>query len=169
MLTFVSDAQLMLSCAEALVRDAAATTGLRVTLSIWNDRANGIGAVVHESAVEPSTPVWEAVGWVEGGDCLAVHSPSAPTEAFPENGDRTEVTYDIANAAQQLVQVLLWRQGSDPTWPPCPEHPGRHPLRPEDSRWRRDGAVEAEGALALWVCPTGTTAIAIGDLPGGPP
>ena len=164
----MSDAELMQACAEALIRDVTVTTGFRIQLSIWVDRDNGIGAVVHEAGIQPKNPVWEAVGWVGGGDCLAVHSPGRPTAAFPHNGNATDVTFDIANAVQQLVQVLLWQHGQDSTWPSCPEHHGHHPLRPTTSLWdagRPFPPVDPEIGAALWACPEGTIAILIGELP----
>ena len=70
--------------------------------------------------------MWEAVGTVSGGDSLAVRPPSRATEHFPHLGGRTDVSMNIADSAQSLVQMLLWQH---PTWPPCAEHQGRHPLR----------------------------------------
>lgn len=158
----------MRSCAEAVVRDVAATTSVSVELSMYADPDNGIGAVVHETGTHPSAPVWEAVGYLNGGDSLAVHQPSRPTELWPNSGSRTEVTDDIANAAQNLVQVLLWRRGLDPTWPLCPEH-GRHPLyvreRTELTTGREGHSLLGEAdSAARWECPEGTTTIPIGSL-----
>ncbi len=143
------------------------TVGLGIELSVWVDPENGVGAVVHEVGVNPQTPVWEAVGWVNGGDCFAVHPPSPPTEAFPQSGNRTEVTYDLADAGQQLVQVVLWQRGLDPTWPRCPEHHGQHPLRPAIASLTTDGDTSArstETGQARWECPLGHTSIPIGEL-----
>lgn len=158
----------MRSCSEAVVRDRAATTSLSVELSIYTDPHNGIGAVVHEAGTHPRAPVWDALGYLDGGDSLAIHPPSRPTELWPDNGSRTEVTSDIANAAQELVQVLLWKQGLDPTWPVCPEH-GRHPLYVRD---RSDLTTTSDGhslleeteSAARWECFEGTTTIPIGSL-----
>lgn len=65
---------LMRSCARAVFRDVARTTDLKVVLTAWDDPDEGvIGAVVHEAAVSPTHPVWEAVGYLRAGDCLALH------------------------------------------------------------------------------------------------
>lgn len=164
----MSDTELMQSCAEAVVRDVTATTSLRIELSRWVDPDNGIGAVVHEAGTHPRAPVWEALGCLDGGDSLGVHPPSRPTEFFPDSGNRTEVTIDIADAAQHLVQVLLWQRGLDPTWPPCPEHEGRHPLRvvhhPVPTTTRNVQSTTQANLAARWECPAGTTTIHVGKL-----
>lgn len=41
-----------------------------------------------------------------------------------------EMLVEVADRVSGIVQVGLWRTGLDPSWPPCPEHAGRHPLRP---------------------------------------
>ncbi len=35
----------------------------------------GIGAVIHDAGVNPTHPVWEAVGYLSAGDCVALHPP----------------------------------------------------------------------------------------------
>lgn len=149
----MSDTELVQSCAEAVVRDVTAATSLRIELSRWVDTENGIGAIVHEADTHPTAPVWEALGCLDGGDNPAVHPPSRPTEFFPDSGNRTEVTIDIADAAQHLVQVLLWQRGLDPTWPPCPEHEGRHPLRvihhPDPTTTRNGQSTTQANSAAL--------------------
>lgn len=156
------------SCAVAVVSDVAATTGLRIEVSTWVDPQNGIGAVVHEAGTHPAAPVWEAVGCLDGGDSLAVHPPGRATGLFPHSGDRTDVTTDIASSAQNLVQMLLWQRGLDPTWPPCPEHEGRHPLYVRDrsdlTTTSNGHSITAAHSAARWECPQGTTTIPIGSL-----
>lgn len=165
----MSDTELIQACAEAVVRDVTATTGLRIELSSWVDPENGIGAVVHEAGLHPTTPVWEAVGCLDGGDSLALHPPSRPSRFIPESGNRTDVTIDIARSAQDLAQVLLWQRGLDPTWPACPEHQGRHPLRAvhlsDTARASHEPASAPVSSAARWECPDGTTSIPIGTLP----
>lgn len=155
----MSDIQLMQSCAEAVVRDVMATTDLRIEVSNWVDSEKLIGAIVHEAGTRPTAPVWEAVGYLDGGDSLAVHSPGLATDLFPNSGDRTDVTFDIASSAQNLVQMMLWQRGLDPTWPSCPEHGGRHPLLVRD---RSDLSITSNGysitqadSAARWECPGG--------------
>lgn len=157
----------MRSDAEAVVRDVAATTSLHVELSIYPDPDNGICAVVHEAGTQPTAPVWDAFGCLDGGDSLAIHPPSRPSELWPGSGSRTEVTVDIADAAQHLVQVLLWEQGLDPTWPACPEHQGRHPLQAtysSDVTTNSDLPVITTASVASWECSHGSTRITVGEL-----
>jgi hypothetical protein len=165
------DIDLMQECADAVTRDVAATTSLHISLSTWLDPENGIGAVVHEVGARPTSPVWEASGCLEGGDCLAVHPPTVSAGPFPDMGPSTEVTISIADATQNLVHVLLWERGLDPTWPPCPAHHGEHPLRARSSHSppRASGPAAPGVSTASWQCPSGATSITIGKLePLGP-
>lgn len=81
-------------------------------------------------------------------------------------GSRDHVTVDVADAAQQLVQMLLWEEGLDPTWPPCPEHCGRHPLRARylSTIAMSNGLPVLSGSDARWECPDGMTSTSIGEL-----
>ncbi|WP_155892906.1 hypothetical protein [Intrasporangium chromatireducens] len=163
----MSEIEHLQACGEALVRDAAATVGVRLVVSEWVDSEAGIGAVVHEAGLQPESPVWDARGLLDGGDSLALHPASRPTEYFPERGRDTEVTTSIADAVQMLVQILLWERGIDPTWPACPDHGGRHPLLARHSpphRRMEGAAVGSPDASARWECPEGVTSIEIGTL-----
>ena len=59
----------------------------------------------------------------------------------------------VADQVQEWVIEALW--ATAPTnWPPCPDHPGTHPL----------SANVANGA-AVWTCPKdGSSFVAIGAL-----
>lgn len=151
----MSDVEIFCESAQPVFADVGATTDLTVHLSERLEPENGIAAVVHEAGTLPQFPVWEPVGWLAGGDSLALHPPGREIPPVPAD-DRTDVTAQVADATQQLVQVLLWHHGLDPTWPPCRDHDGRHPLRPE--RLSRDDE-------ACWTCPSGgPTAIPVGGL-----
>ncbi len=67
-----------------------------------------------------------------------------------------------------MVVMLLWQHGLDATWPPCPEHPGRHPLRADYSEPPETAdphlAGGASDTISVWRCPVGRSAIIIGDL-----
>lgn len=168
----MSQTELVQSCAEAVVSDVTATTDLRIEVTHWVAGDPSIGAVVHEVGTTPKSPVWEAVGCLGSGDSLALHPPSRADEYFVGQGDRTDVTMTIADAVQQLVQVLLWQRGLDPTWPACSAHHGRHPLR-VDSRSVTTTTTNGHPTIesdtgARWTCPLGTTSIVIGDLVSPP-
>ena len=158
--------------ARDVLRDVGVTTRLHVALSEWADDVNGIAAVVHDEGVTPTTPRWEAVGYLNDGDCVAIHPPAFPDGIFPGIGGDGDAVVMVADAVQDLVQVLLWQMGIDPAWPACPEHHGRHPLR---ARCDSDAPVlTAESSVvadsvARWGCPTGTTSIPIGQLGTPPP
>jgi len=166
----VSDVALMQACAGVVFRDVARTTSLQLALTPWDDRPEGIGAVIHDAAVDPTQPVWEAVGYLNAGDCLALHPPHRhrTSDLWELPSLEAETTTDVAGVTQAVVVMLLWQRGLDATWPPCPEHPGRHPLRAsqEPGPWRVDphspGAVTA--TVSVWRCPMGRTAIIIGQL-----
>lgn len=166
MLRSMSEIDLLQSYAEGVVRDAAATAGLRVAVSEWLGPDNGIGAVIHEVGVHPTSPVWEAFVWLNGGDCLAIHPPARLATHFSEEASRTEVTVAIADTAQNLVQVLLWVRGLDPTWPPCPEHGGQHPRarHPSTPQMRERESTGPAHSMARWECPEGSTSIPIRKL-----
>ena len=61
----------------------------------------------------------------------------------------------LAEQVQEFVAEALWGAGKPTNWPACPQHPNRHPLRPETQENR-----------AVWRCPiTGDMTATIGDLP----
>ena len=161
---------LMQACAEVVFRDVVRTTGMQLRLTLWDDPAEGLGAVVHDADTNPTHPVWEAVGYSTVGDCLALHPPHQHhfSDRWQLPTLETDTTTDIAGVTQDLVAMLLWQHGLDPTWPPCPEHPGRHPLRaghlepPETADLQLAGG--ASETISAWRCPTGRSAIIIGDL-----
>lgn len=161
----MSDARLVHERFKALERDVRATTDVSIALTDWLDPADGIGAVIHEAGTEPTSPVWEVLGYLGGGDCLATHPPQGPhvqfpLSLFPLSADRGDITVDLATQAQDLVQTLLWLRGLDPTWPPCPEQDHRHPLRAAQ-HW---SLPDLGADTARWECPHGTFSTRIGDL-----
>ncbi len=67
--------------------------------------------------------------------------------------DGTGIWVPVAGPAANRVfwlaeQMVEWEcekladAGRSPAWPPCPDHPGQHPLRPD-----------LKGDSALWKCP----------------
>ncbi len=158
------------SCAHSVFRDVARTTALEVALSEWDDPDNGIGAVLHEVAVQPEHPAWETVGYLGAGDCLALHPTRHGSWTHPTFGDLTrfQTTTDIVDATQQLVLMLLWQRGLDATWPPCPEHAGIHPLRVGLNPVALQTNLEMPSAgvepASVWVCPVGDTELPVGSL-----
>lgn len=136
----MSDVALMQACADVAFRDVVRTTSLQLALTPWDNPTEGIGAVIHDAAVTPTHPVWEAVGYLRAGDCLALHPPHqhrAP-DTWELPSPETETTTDVARVTQDVVVMLLWQRGLDATWPPCPEHPGGTRYAPanySDPRW----------------------------------
>lgn len=95
----------------------------------------------------PDDPDWSGFAWdVDGcGTGLYCSAGLQPEEAVAE----------LADALQEAVIEGLWGTGARTNWPPCPEHPNRHPLAPDS---RDDHAV--------WVCPATRALVAqIGRLP----
>src|SRR6476469_2973664 len=70
--------ELLHACAQNVLHDVGVTTSLQIALSEWAEDSLGIAAVVHELSVSPTRPSWEAVGYLNGGDCLAIHPPAFP-------------------------------------------------------------------------------------------
>lgn len=79
----MSETEFLQLCAESVVRDVVATTRLHITLSEWIDPENGIAAVFHLAGVDPTRPVWETFGYVNGGDCFSVHPPGRQRPDVP--------------------------------------------------------------------------------------
>lgn len=146
------------SCFLPLDEDVQATTPVQIAITEWSDPAKGVGAVVHEAGRTPTQPVWEVVGMLRLGDCLALH-PVGSADIKPLSRRNATVTVAIADQVQDLVQILLWTRGADPTWPPCPEHTGRHPLRVTQ---RAQSGADLHSPA--WCCPHGSFEIPIGSL-----
>ena len=164
--------ELLHACAQNVLHDVGVTTSLQIALSEWAEDSLGIAAVVHELSVSPTRPSWEAVGYLNGGDCLAIHPPAFPDGIFSGISGDGDVVVMVAEAVQDLVQVLLWERGIDPAWPACPEHHGRHPLRAGcdvDVPVLRAEPSAVADSVARWGCPTGRTSIPIGQLGTPPP
>lgn len=156
-------------CSARILRDIGETTELHLRVSAWGGRDQAIGYVVHDSATLPSRPVWEAVQLVEeNGDAIALHPFPTKSRQTPGDGDHEDVVIAIAGAVQDLAHILLWQGGHDPTWPRCPAHPGRHPLRVmgrQLSYEMRDGEpVVLDDTGASWICPRGDFQASIGRL-----
>jgi hypothetical protein len=60
----------------------------------------------------------------------------------PVAGSRADQIFCVAEQLVEWECEKLADAGRPAAWPPCPEHPGRHPLRPE-----------VTGELAVWQCP----------------
>jgi hypothetical protein len=61
----------------------------------------------------------------------------------------------VSDQVQEWAVEALWSLGRPTNWPPCPRHPGRHPLAADDRAGR-----------AAWICPADQTEISeIGRLP----
>lgn len=151
------------------LNDVAATTGLRLQVSPWLGKDASIGSVVHETGVRPQRPVWEAYQLLENGDGMALHPLGAENWPFFGDNDFDEVVDNIASRMQELVQVVLWQRGLDPTWPPCPAHRGQHPLwtggRSRSLTGVEDGkSVVVHDTGAIWTCRKGAAVIRIGCL-----
>lgn len=166
----MSDEALMQACAAVVFRDVARTTSLQLALTPWDDALEGIGAVIHDAAVEPRHPVWETVGYLRAGDCLALHPPHRhrASEIWELPSLETQTVTDVAGVTQDVVVMLLWQRGVDATWPACHKHPGRHPLRAsaQPGPWTLDPHQLGAGRdpVSVWACPRGETAIVIGAL-----
>jgi hypothetical protein len=75
----------------------------------------------------------------------------------PKLAKGTEALARLTNEAAAVVAEALWTAGEPTNWPPCPHHPGTHPLK-----------AEVRGGLAVWVCPrSGDEVAAVGSLPSG--
>jgi hypothetical protein len=62
----------------------------------------------------------------------------------------------VADQVQEWAVEELWTAGQPTNWPPCPEHPGTHPLAPA-----------VHGGAAEWMCPKSERVVSeIGRLPG---
>ena len=152
-----------------VLRDVGVTTGLHLQLSPWHGRDRTVGYAVHEAGTLPSRPVWETFQLItKGGDAFALHPLPLEDPHRPGNGDHADLVIMIAGAVQDLTQMLLWQGRRDPTWPQCPAHPGRHPLRILNRRmsWDlRDGMPFVhEDTGAMWTCPRGDFHAPIGQL-----
>jgi hypothetical protein len=160
----------MQACADVVFRDVLRTTGVQLALTVWDNPAEGMGAVIHDANTRPMHPVWEAVGYLTVGDCLALHPPHRHhfSDRWQLPTPETDTTTDIAKVTQDLVAMLLWQHGLDATWPHCPEHPGRHPLQAGYLEQPRTVVPPSpsDGAetVSVWRCPVGRVAIVVGDL-----
>jgi hypothetical protein len=75
--------------------------------------------------------------------------------SVPLGVGRPDQVARVADMVQAWVVEELWGSEQGTNWPPCPHHPGTHPLAAEV----RDGA-------ARWCCPQDGTAVAVvGALP----
>jgi hypothetical protein len=62
----------------------------------------------------------------------------------------------LADQVQDWAVEALWSLHRPTNWPPCPRHPGRHPL-----------AADEISGRAVWICPADKTEVsAIGDVAG---
>lgn len=103
-------------------------------------------AVRMEETGEPDVPL---MLWLPGGIGTAIK--------IPDSSGLPARVRDLAEQFQDAVTEELWSAGSEPAWPPCPRHPGSHPLE----------AVAMN--VATWRCPmSGIVVAQVGQLGGGP-
>lgn len=156
-------------CSAPVLRDVGVTTGLHLQVSPWHGRDGDMGYAVHEAGALPSRPVWETFQLItKRGDAIGLHPLPREDPQRPGEGDHDDLVITIAGRVQDLVQMLLWQARRDPTWPECPAHPGRHPLRIADRSmsWdmRNGTPFVLEDMGATWTCPTGDFHAPIGQL-----
>jgi hypothetical protein len=70
--------------------------------------------------------------------------------SVPLGAPRADQVAQVADMVQDWVVEELWGNEEGTNWPPCPDHPGAHPLE----------AVVRDGA-ARWTCPHEGTAVAV--------
>ncbi len=161
--------------AQVLMRDVHATTPVRLAFAPapWFDDDSAEGSstygVIHLAELAPSQDPHAPLG--------AATDFNQTVFTWQRDRDASSLEDALVDAAsfglEDVVQVALWSRGLDPTWPPCPEHAGRHPLRAvaEDLEIRRS-ADHVVAQSATWRCHQpvddqagwGTTAIPIGRL-----
>ena len=94
----------------------------------------------------PNDPEWNGIARDSSGSGTGLYCS--------DEGEAQEAAAEMADVLQEAAIEGLWRLGTATNWPPCPEHPDRHPLEP----------VLREGTAA-WACPkTGTLAAPLGEL-----
>lgn len=156
-------------CAVPALRDVAVTTALRLDVSLWEEGRADIGFAVHQVGTVPHKPVWETFRLLEkGANCIALHPFPTEDPLSPGDGDHNELVILVADGVQQMTQMLLWQAGSDPTWPPCPAHPGGHDLRIAGRcmSWSMQNGLPRihEDTGAAWICPRGDFSTPVGQL-----
>jgi hypothetical protein len=156
-------------CSAPVLRDVGATTELHLQVSPWHGRDRDMCYAVHPAGTLPRRPVWEAFRLIKNrGDAIALHALPPEDPRKPGDGDHEDLVIMISGAVQDLTQMLLWQGRRDPTWPLCPAHPGRHPLRVVGRQvlweiWEGMPLV-LEDTGAMWTCPTGDFQARIGEL-----
>ena len=94
---------------------------------------------------------------IEGQVTAMLYSPPGWAQGvWAMTGEpRPERIASVADQVQEWAVEELCSLGRPTNWPPCPQHPGTHPLSPVVS-----------GARAVWNCPkTGDVVAEIGQLP----
>ncbi|TQJ08807.1 hypothetical protein [Lapillicoccus jejuensis] len=165
----MDDLGLLSSGLLVVATDVERTTGIRLVLTPWDDPAEGVAALLHTDTERPTHAVWETIGLLGPGAGLALHPPRAhPTGLASPYGDLSalDTAHDVADVAQQVTQMVLWENGSDPTWPPCPDHGGVHPLRPrlDTPGWDGQERPDRPVASVRWTCPSGGGSVPVGAL-----
>ena len=105
----------------------------------------------------PPVPRIEGSDWpgddgVAGAMLWRADGTGAGVSVVPDRPFAEQVAH-VAEMVQEWAIDGLW--GTERTnWPPCPEHPGTHPLE-----------IRLTGAGAGWTCPrTGVTVCRVGEL-----
>jgi hypothetical protein len=166
--------------ARVVIADVHRTTPLRLAFSPapwFDDDAEGgsesVYGVIHFADRPPAE------------DALAPNGTSTDmTQAVFDWGPFLDYNFDltlawVAGLAASVVQGGLWSLGLDPTWPACPEHSGRHPVRPAAAPLTDDPLTDPRTVppmLVTWRCyqpivrgdehqaAYGPTAIPVGNL-----
>lgn len=157
-------AELLAECAQLVLSDVAVDGGVQLTYEPIDHPEADIGCLIYPGCERPLPPFalyepYREYTWL--GFRQRVYSKSDVIEA-------------LASEVQTLVQLERWMSAVDPTWPPCPAHSGRHPLKT-----RLDGPAPAGSKLqAFWACTAQETlsggglvrdsayAVEIGQWPG---
>ncbi len=141
--------------AQILMRDVHATTPVRLAFAPapWFDDDGGevssTYGVIHLAELAPSRDRHAPFG--------AAIDFSQTVFSWRRDRDDSSLEDALVDAAwgglEGVVQVALWSRGLDPTWPPCPEHAGRHPLRAvAEALEIRRSADHVVAQSATWRC-----------------
>lgn len=65
------------------------------------------------------------------------------------------VVVEVADQVASLIQVTQWGDGRSPSWPPCPEHAGQHPLQVVGEQLEDPHPDRPIRLAAQWRCDPG--------------
>ncbi|HEY6481075.1 MAG TPA: hypothetical protein VIZ00_13665 [Streptosporangiaceae bacterium] len=125
--------------------------------------AGALAPVLHDLRTSGSVlPEVRDQQWdgIEGQATAYLYSPDGSGQGvFVMTGEPLpQQIASVADQVQEWAVEELCSVGRATNWPPCPQHPGSHPLSPV-----------AQGSQAVWTCPaTGLAISEIGQLGPGP-